>query len=93
MYRGGKARTRQDDMDGVARRTGSPVPIPENLKITTRDMGHHRHRGSEASPVLPPLHSTVGSYGGSLLQPMAPQPARLPEDQRMIHMLNSRYIS
>ncbi|KAJ7582956.1 Gti1/Pac2 family-domain-containing protein [Mycena floridula] len=74
IYRGGKARSRNEEESGAA------ALIPEDYHI----------RGGA---FLPPLHSTVGSYLGNGLAPrLQVQRARSENDQRLITMLNSRYI-
>jgi len=79
VYRSGKTRSRDDDDLSVTRYSLSPSP-PSSA---TLPIGGARS--------LPPLQAAIGPQA-SLSIPQRPQVARLPEDQRVIQMLNSRHI-
>ncbi|ESK88033.1 hypothetical protein Moror_10774 [Moniliophthora roreri MCA 2997] len=77
IYRGGKSRS-----------GGGEEMTPEPVDRRSPHSGSH---SSYHSATLPPLHSTVGSYMGPSRSHNS-HGSRLPEDHRMIQMLNSRHI-
>ncbi|KAF8891223.1 Gti1/Pac2 family-domain-containing protein [Infundibulicybe gibba] len=80
IYRSGKARSRSEEDEMAARYSmGPPSPGIPNYP-------------NQRLPTLPSLQSTVGSHNGSMSQPRMLHGVRLPEDQRVIQMLNSRHI-
>jgi hypothetical protein len=80
VYRSGKARSREDDdLAGPRPTSGNSSPTPPNSSLL------------QGSRSLPPLQAAIGTHGSMLVQPRV-QVARLPEDQRVIQMLNSKHI-
>ncbi|KAJ3546816.1 hypothetical protein NMY22_g1900 [Coprinellus aureogranulatus] len=81
VYRSGKARSREDDDLAASRpnQSGPSSPSPPNPSVL------------QGTRSLPPLQTAIGTHGSMLAQPRV-QAARLPEDQRVIQMLNSRHI-
>ncbi|EAU88782.1 hypothetical protein CC1G_01155 [Coprinopsis cinerea okayama7 len=80
IYKSGKSRGRDDDSESAANNSPSPPVSP-----------------SRTMPSLPPLQAAIGHHPG-LQQPAQCSHAqvrthgvRLPEDQRVIQMLNSKY--
>ncbi|KAF9265563.1 hypothetical protein L218DRAFT_860458 [Marasmius fiardii PR-910] len=58
---------------------------------STESPGFSNHSSNPLAK-LPPLHSTVGHYMGQAHTSQGSHGSRLPEDHRMIQMLNSRHI-
>lgn len=89
IYRSGKARSRNDMdsgmMDYGPNSSGSSSASPPPMSF-----GTSHHTPHPAAHNLPSLHSAIPSHGGHALQ--SRNHGRLPEDQRMIQMLNSRHI-
>ncbi|KAF9014050.1 Gti1/Pac2 family-domain-containing protein [Cyathus striatus] len=78
IYRSGKARSK-DDSDGSSSRLSSGPPSPAILS-------------PNGDRILPSLASlTIGAQGSAVSQQRV-HVARLPEDQRVIQMLNSRHV-
>ncbi|KAF5315538.1 hypothetical protein D9611_004872 [Ephemerocybe angulata] len=81
IYRSGKTRSREDDDLSGPRSSpslsSSPSPPTSALLPGSRS--------------LPPLQAAIGPHGTLLTQPRV-QVGRLPEDQRVIQMLNSKHI-
>ncbi|KAG7092653.1 hypothetical protein E1B28_008990 [Marasmius oreades] len=82
------------DQDPTLSRIGVPPGVYRAGKTrsetsTTPSTGSHSGGSSAA---LPPLHSTVGHYMGHTHTAQGSHGSRLPEDHRMIQMLNSRHI-
>lgn len=87
IYRGGKARASRGEDPEYSPRQDSPSLLSGDSETTMyRD---------ENMRVLPPLLSRVGSHYGVVLHPKSPidSSSRMSEDQRVIRMLNSRYVS
>lgn len=78
MYRSGKARSRNDDDEGMS-------DYDRNCSSSPPPHGH----GVRYS--LPPLHSAVAPHSG-YAGPSRMHTARMSEDERVIHLLNSHHI-
>ena len=78
IYRSARTRSRTDD-DGLSGRGGSPVSSAPNLYVTPMlALPSLSTLDVTPPPAVPPTHMSYGK--------------RLPEDERLIHMLNSRHV-
>lgn len=77
IYRSGKARSRSDEEGSPGRFGSSGPPSPTIMPP---------HSGDRMLPSLPSLQSAIGPHDSNFVQPRTH--ARLPEDQRVIQMLN-----
>ncbi|KAF4603746.1 hypothetical protein EYR40_000916 [Pleurotus pulmonarius] len=82
IYRSGKIRSKSGDEDSMPEYSALPPTTPS---------GPSRATSYPNDRVLPSLQSTVGNHGGPPMNPPR-HGMRLPEDQRLIEMLNSRLV-
>jgi Gti1/Pac2 family transcription factor len=95
IYLSGKSRSRNSDGGSANRSTSSPPPSSPQMGSTYYPLyppPSSPRPDASVPPILPSIHAAVPDmrYGHS---PQSRSNLRRPsEDQRMIHMLNSRHI-